>query len=111
MVFQNTKLRCIVVVQGNEIQCGEFGILEPEISAWITIPGDSAFSDRKPGDLFLTNWYSDKDGMGEEVPGLKSSTDKGRGFFFHLCYYHSFFSFKLFKAMIQRKKWPRKVNK
>lgn len=55
MVFQDTKIRCILVILGNEIRCGEFGILESRISALITIPGDSVLSDRKPGDLFLTN--------------------------------------------------------
>lgn len=82
MVFHDTKIKCILVIQGNEIQCGEFGILEPGNSVLITISVDHAFLDIKPSDLFLTNWNSGKDGMEEEVQVLKSSIDKGREYFF-----------------------------
>lgn len=87
-------------------------ILEPGISSLISIPGDSAFSDIKHGDLFLTNWNSGKDRTGEDVQGLKSSTDKGRGYFYSfMLLSFIFFSFKLFKVIIQRKMTKKKGNK
>lgn len=91
------------MIQGNEIWCGEFGIYEPRISALITIPGDSALSDRKPGDLFLTNLNSGKYGMGKRCKDLSCQLTRGEGIFFSFNYYQSFFNFKLFKVMIQGK--------